>query len=92
VTRLKSLNLIPKPLQLPFASSLYGNWFKSDSSDNLLSEGMEYSERFGNTKLTDIKKLIKRVNDKINNSEKDFLFIFDNCEADYICLFLLFYV
>jgi hypothetical protein len=65
------------------------NWFKSDSSDNLFSEVMEFSERFGNEKLTDKMKLIKRVNDRINNSEKDFLFIFDNCEAEDIEEYLI---
>jgi hypothetical protein len=57
------------------------NWFKSDSSENLLSEFMEFSKRFGNERLTDKVKLIRRVTDRINNSEKDFLFLFDNCEA-----------
>jgi tetratricopeptide (TPR) repeat protein len=65
------------------------NWFKSDSSDNLLSEVMEFSELFGNEKLTDKEKLIKRVNYKINNSEKKFLFIFDNCEAEDIKDYLI---
>jgi len=70
-------------------SDIIINWFKSDSSDNLLSELIEFSERLGNQKLTDKEKLIKRVNDKINNLKKEFLFIFDNCEAEDIKDYLI---
>ncbi len=50
---------------------------------------MEFLERFGNTKLTDKEKLIKRVNDRIENSNKDFLLVFDNCEAEDIEEYLI---
>ncbi len=50
---------------------------------------MEFSKRFGNERLTDKVKLIRRVTDRINNSEKDFLFLFDNCEAEDIKDYLI---